>query len=152
MRNDSAIAANTNHAKSHLVNDGTTNYEISIGAQSMTGQVGSEFGYAHMYKNLMNCFPSPYPLATENHHTTEHSTGTEDETYFHDYRFLMGSNLESSMENKLPTISGNRNLEHGGDVILKITRTGTTDYNLIALVEYTQILKVDNRHQVTLLN
>ena len=156
LRSDSAITPNTSHAMSHLVNDGITNYSVSIGQQNMTGEIGGTYGYAHMYKNLLNCFPSPYPLAYETHHTSEHSleagSGAEDETIFHNFRFVMGANLESSMENKYPTLSGNQSLEKGGDLTLKFSRTGTTSYPIYALVEFTQILKINQIGQITLLN
>ena len=149
---DATAVADSEHYRTQLDNQGTTNYSISLGAQNMSGEIGSEYGYAHMYKHLLNCFPNPYPLASENHYTSEHGAGTADETVFHDWRFVMGSNLESSMANKLPTLSGNEMCKDGNTLILKVTRTGTDDRTLLALVEFTQILKIDNRGQLTLLN
>ena len=154
LRKDADITPQLSHKKCHTRHEGVTTYNISIGNTSMSGQVGNDFGNCHMYRQLLTCFPNTYPLSSNSSFTGEQvgDVNTTDATTFIANSFLMGVNLESSVENKEPTLSGNEDLRNGNAIVFDFTRTGTAACDLLALVEHTAIMKMDNRGQIMILN
>ena len=107
-----------------------------------------------MYVNFIKCMKPHYELQPEVHRAAEYADDvyTTDATTFWKHYFLMGANMESDMSTKAPTISGSELCENGNTITLDIVRGLSGSHTLIGLFEYCNILKIDTRGQITLLN